>query len=404
MKPGLERSSHAAYAVLGKAVAKLMPDRIPVTFVGDDAVGELCRSIGYRGIRKVLVVSDAGLVGVGIVDRITEQLEAAGVDWALYAGVEPDPTFAQVEAGFRQYEAEGCDAVVALGGGSPMDASKMVAAMATNGGKLAALEGKFKVKQPPAPLFAVPTTAGTGSEVTVAAVVSDTETHEKKFFLDPKLLPEMVALDAGLMTGLPAPMTAATGMDALTHAVEAFIAKTATAKTDGYAEIAVRLVFQHLPTAYRDGGDLDARKAMALAAYYAGLAFTRTSVGYVHAIAHNLGATYGTPHGLANAIALPLVLDFSKEAARPRLARLAEIIGVESGSETEKVQRFIAAVRELMESVGIGEQLEALKEEDIESLATRARAEAYLEYPVPRYMDQEECEALLRRMLVDNAA
>ena len=166
----------------------------------------------------------------------------------------------------------------------------------------------------------------------------------------------------------------------------------------------MRLVFQHLPTAYRDGGDLDARKAMALASYYAGLAFTRTSVGYVHAIAHNLGATYGTPHGLANAIALPLVLDFSKEAARPQLARLAEIIGVESGSETEKVQRFIAAVRELMESVGIGEQLEALKEEDIESLATRARAEAYLEYPVPRYMDQEECEALLRRMLVDNAA
>ena len=404
MKPGLERSSHAAYAVLGKAAAKLLPDRIPVTFVGDDAVAELCRSIGYRGIGKVLVVSDGGLVEVGIVSRITDALDAAGVESVVYAKIEPDPTFAQVEAGFRQYEAESCEAVVAVGGGSPMDASKMIAAMATNGGDLARFEGKFKVKKAPAPLFAIPTTAGTGSEVTVAAVVSDAETHEKKFFLDPKLLPEMVALDAGLMTGLPAPMTAATGMDALTHAVEAFIAGTATAKTDGYAEIAVRLIFQHLPTAYRDGANLDARKAMALASYYAGLAFTRTSVGYVHAIAHNLGATYGTPHGLANAIALPLVLDFSKDEARSQLARLAEIIGVESGSDTEKAQRFIAAVRELMADLDIPEQLDALKEEDVTSLAERARAEAYLDYPVPRYMDQEQAEVLLRRMLITDAA
>ena len=404
MNPRVKRSSHAAFVMIGKGVAKMLPDRIPVTFVGSDAVTELCESIGHRGLRKALVVTDAGLVAIGLVDRVTDALEAAGVAWSVWPEVEPDPTFAQVEGGLDRYEADGCDAVVAFGGGSPMDAGKMIAAMATNGRPLGKLEGKFKVKQPPAPLFAVPTTAGTGSEVTVAAVVSDSETHEKKFFLDPKLLPEMAALDPSLMTGLPGAMTSATGMDALTHAVESFISKTSTRQTEGYAEIAVRLIFQHLPIAYADGGNLAARKGMALASYYAGLAFTRTSVGYVHAIAHNLGASYGTPHGLANAIALPLVLDYSKDEARPQLARLAEIIGHDAGSDTQKAQAFIDAVRDLMGTIGIPEQLDALREEDIPSVAERACAEAYLEYPVPRYMDQEQCEAVLRRMLVPDTA
>ena len=404
MNPKLKRGSHAAFVVIGKGVAKMLPDRIPVTFVGSDAVAELCESIGHRGLRKALVVTDAGLVEIGLVDRVTEALAAAGVEWSVYAEVEPDPTFAQVEGGFDRYEADGCDAVVAFGGGSPMDAGKMIAAMATNGRPLGKLEGKFKLKQPPAPLFAIPTTAGTGSEVTVAAVVSDPDTHEKKFFLDPKLLPEMAALDPSLMTGLPGPMTAATGMDALTHAVESFISKASTTQTEGYAEIAVRLIFEHLPTAYADGGNVAARKGMALASYYAGLAFTRTSVGYVHAISHNLGAAYGTPHGLANAIGLPLVLDYSKDEARPQLARLAEFIGHDAGSDTQKAQAFIDAVRELMGTIGIPERLDALQEEDIPSIAERACAEAYLDYPVPRYMDQHECEALLRQMVVTEPA
>ncbi len=404
MNPKLKRGSHAAFVVIGKGVAKMLPDRIPVTFVGGDAVGELCESIGHRGLRKALVVTDAGLVKIGLVDRVTDALTAAGVEWSVYANVEPDPTFTQVEGGFDRYEADGCDAVVAFGGGSPMDAGKMIAAMATNGRPLGKFEGKFKVKQPPAPLFAIPTTAGTGSEVTVAAVVSDTETHEKKFFLDPKLLPEMAALDPSLMTGLPGPMTAATGMDALTHAVESFISKTSTKQTEGYSEIAVRLIFRHLPTAYAEGENIAARKGMALASYYAGLAFTRTSVGYVHAIAHNLGAAYGTPHGLANAIALPLVLDYSKEDARPQLARLAEIIGHDAGSDTQKAQAFIDAVRDLMTTVGIPSRLDALKEEDIPAIAERACAEAYLDYPVPRYMDTDECEAVLQQMVVTEPA
>ncbi|MDH5239002.1 MAG: iron-containing alcohol dehydrogenase, partial [Acidimicrobiia bacterium] len=354
----LKRSVHAVVVFISRFAAKLLPDRVPITFVGADAVEQLCQSIGHRGVAKVLVVTDATLVQLGIVDRITGALDRAGIDWAVYDDVEPDPTFAVVEDGHTRYRSEGCDGVVAVGGGSPIDAAKMIAALATNPGPLTKLEGKFRVRKSPAPLFAVPTTAGTGSEGTVAAVVSDNDTHAKKFFLDPKLLPAMVALDPTLMTGLPGPITAATGMDALTHAVESYIAKTSTPRTEEYATTAVRLVFRHLPTAYSNGEDLEARSGMALASYYAGLAFTRTSVGYVHAVAHTLGAYYGTPHGLANAIALPRVLEFSRPSAEPQLARLADLIDLGGSSDTDKALRFIGAVRELMAKVEIPSTLD----------------------------------------------
>jgi alcohol dehydrogenase class IV len=280
-----------------------------------------------------------------------------------------------------------------------MDAAKVIAAAATNGGEVGKLEGMFKVRRPPLPLFAIPTTAGTGSEGTVAAVVSDPQSHAKKFFVDPKLLPAMAALDPTLMTGLPPHVTAATGMDALTHAVESFIARTAKPQTESWAKTAVRLIFANLPTAYANGEDLAARKAMALASYYAGLAFTRTSVGYVHAIAHTFGAFYRTPHGLANAIALPRVLEFSLEPSAPRLAQLANLLGLEGADETAKARAFVAAVRELMEKVGIPPTLDVLLAEDIPRIAQQAVAEAHLNYPVPRYMSQAECEGLLREML-----
>ncbi len=383
---------------IGRSVAKLLPDRVPVTFVGADAVGEMCDSIAHGGSRKPLIVTDQLLVEIGIVGRVIEALSAAGVDSEVYSGVEPDPTFEQVNAGYELLRSADCDSVIALGGGSPMDAAKMVAAMGSNGAPLSKLEGRFKVRVPPLPLFAIPTTAGTGSEVTLAAVISDSQTHEKKFFLDPKLLPQMAALDPGLMVGLPPAVTAATGMDALTHAVESFVARTATPQTEAWAKMAVRLVFANLPVAYSDGGNLEARKAMALASYYAGLAFTRTSVGYVHAIAHTFGAYYRTPHGLANAIALPHVLEFSKDEAADRLAALAEIIGEPGATPREGADRFIAAVRELMGKVGIPSRLEALEQRDIAAIAKQACSEAYLNYPVPRFMQIPDCEALLQRM------
>jgi alcohol dehydrogenase len=394
-----KRFLHGFVMALGGILSRLMPDRIPVTFVGVDASRELCESIAHTRARKVLIVTDAVLVELGLIDRVTESLRSAGMGWSIYAGVEPDPTFAHVQAGLSQLQREGCDAVLAVGGGSPMDAAKLIAAMATNRVAIAKLEGLMKVRRTPMPLFAIPTTAGTGSEVTLAAVVSDPETHTKKFFLDPKLLPLMVALDTSLMLDLPPAITAATGMDALTHAVESFLSRTSTETTECYARIGVRLIFDHLGTAFSEGGNTEARKAMALASYYAGLAFTRTSVGYVHAIAHTFGAYYGTPHGLANAIVLPHILEFSKGSAEARLASLAELIGLEGASPGDKAQKFIDAVRELMMKIDLPDSLDALKQTDIPSIARQALGEAHLNYPVPRYMSQHECEALLTRLL-----
>jgi alcohol dehydrogenase class IV len=395
----MKRFLHERVVGLSRFFAKFMPDKIPVTFIGPEASRELCESISHLGHRRVLIVTDAVLVEIGLVARISGALDGVGLAWSIFSGVEPDPTIAQVEAGHAQFVGEGCDVVLAVGGGSSIDAAKLIAAMATNPGPAEKLEGFMKVKQAPAPLFAIPTTAGTGSEVTLAAVISHSQTHTKKFFADPKLLPLMTALDPTLMTGLPAPITAATGMDALTHAVESWLSKMSSPTTEMYAEIAVRLIFEHLPTACSDGRDLEARKAMALASYYAGLAFTRTNVGYVHAIAHTFGAFYRTPHGLANAIALPHVLEFSKGSAERRLARLADVIGCAGASEGEKAERFIAAVRDLMAKIGIPPTLSALRESDIAPIARQALAESHLNYPVPRYMNQAQCEGLLRRMM-----
>jgi len=395
----LKRLVHAVAIALSRLFAGLMPDRVPMTFVGNGSSKELCTAMGQLGFRKVLVVTDATLVEIGVIGEVTRSLDAAGLTWSIYDGVEPDPTSTHVAAGLARLRAGGCDAILAVGGGSPMDAAKVIAAMATNPKPLAKLEGWFKVRRPPLPLFAIPTTSGTGSEATVAAVVSDPVSHTKKFVIDPKLVPMMAALDPALLIGLPPHVTAATGMDALTHAVEAYVARSATPQTDAHATAAIRLIFANLPTAYRDGANVDARTAMALAAYHAGVAFTRTSVGYAHAIAHTFGAYYGTPHGFANAVALPYVLEFSEEAARMRLAALASVIGAEGTTDAHKAAAFIEAIRRLEREIGIPPTLDALERDQIGAIATQALAEAHLNYPVPRYMRQEECEGLLRRMV-----
>ncbi|MCP3983774.1 MAG: iron-containing alcohol dehydrogenase [bacterium] len=386
---------------MGKAVTKFLPDRVPVTFVGRGATGELCEAIAATGTERLGIVTDEGLIAAGIVDRVEAALDRVGVSWSVFSGVQPDPTLTQVEEGLAQLMAKGCDAILAVGGGSPIDTAKVIAAAATNPGPIQKLEGTLKVKQPTLPLYALPTTAGTGSEATLAAVVSDPQTHQKKFILDPKILPSMAALDPTLMIGLPPHITAATGMDALTHAVESVLARTTTAQTEAWARMAIRAIFSSLPRAFAQGDDMVARKSMALASFYAGLAFTRTSVGYVHAIAHSLGAFYGTPHGLGNAIALVPVLEFSLEAAAPRMAMMARWSGIarEGMSEREQAEAFIAGVGELSGSIGIPSTLDRLQADDLPAIAKQVVAEAHMNYPVPRYMVQGDCECLLKGLL-----
>jgi alcohol dehydrogenase class IV len=374
----------------------------PTLFVGPDSALRLCASIGQFGFKRVMIVTDAVLVKLGLVEPLRSALAAQGIDVAVHDGITPDPTYPVLQAGYEAVRAHRSDAILAVGGGSAIDAAKVIGAMAATGKSPARLIGMLKVSKPMLPLFAIPTTAGTGSEVTVAAVVTDPVKHEKAAVIDPKLVPLAAALDAGLMRGMPKPITAATGMDALTHAVEAYLNRWPHAETAQHCTAAVRMVFGNLQRAYDHGDDLQAREAMALASFYAGLAFTKAYVGYVHAFSHKIGGMYGVPHGLANAITLPYVLDFLKDepSARDRLAELALVIGASKEGEPKEAlaQRFIDRVRELNRAVGIPEKMPSLRPADVPEIARAAMIEASRDYPVPKAMALAESEALLQRM------
>lgn len=383
-----------------KIAAAIIPMPKPTLFTGADSSLELCQAIAQLGVKKVLIVSDKVIVNIGLLKNIEHCLSEHGVSYVIYDGILPDPTYDQVEKGLDILKAKQCEAILAVGGGSPIDASKAIAARATNNKSLPKMAGLFKLRQAPLPLFAIPTTAGTGSEVTIVSVVSDPINHQKTPIIDPKLVPMMAALDGKLMLGLPAHVTAATGMDALTHAIESYISVNATAETEAYGLAATRLIMENLETAVSDGSNLEARQNMSMASYYAGLAFTKASVGYVHAIAHNFGALYSTPHGLANSIVLPHVLDFSKDEIIERLAELAVVSGLKTGRETKKqlANKFIAKIREMLKAFDIPEQLSDLKAGDIPHIAKLALEEAHMNYPVPKYMNQKTCETLLAKM------
>jgi alcohol dehydrogenase class IV len=371
----------------------------PMSFVGPGSTAKLCQHISRMGVGKVLIVTDKPLCELGIVTVASDAFTEQDVEIVIYDGVLPDPTLDIAAAGLRVLEQERCDGVLAIGGGSAIDAAKTIAAAATNGGDVKKMVGFFKAKLSPLPLFAIPTTSGTGSEVTFGAVISDSQSHEKYMVGDPKIVPKAVALDPELIAGLPPAITAATGMDALTHAVEAYVSTWANNQSDAYAKMAVKMIFENLPIAYANGADLQAREQMSLAAYYAGLAINGAAVGNIHAIAHQFGARYGTPHGLANALVMPEVLRFSKGAIDERLAELADLISLGKNSDTSdsKADKIISAIAELNEKFGIGNKLEALQEKDIAAIGEKAVKEG-ASYPVPRLMDQGECEAMIRAL------
>jgi len=385
-----------------KSIMGILPSTPgPLTFVGSGSTAKLCTHITGLNVTKILIVTDKPLVDLGIVAKATDVLEQKGVEVIMFDGVKPDPTIDLIEDGLAIQVKNNCDAVLAIGGGSSIDAAKTIAAAATNGGKSKNVIGYYKVKKEPIPLFAIPTTSGTGSEVTFGAVVSDAVTHEKFFIADPKVTPKAIALDPDLITGLPPSITAATGMDALTHAVEAWISTWANPNSDSYAKQSIQMIFKYLPIAYADGSNLEAREQVSIAAYYAGIAINTGAVGYVHAVAHQFGAWYSTPHGWANAVVLPEVLRFSKDKVEGRLAELADMLSLSlpSDSTGTKADKFIEAVVQLNVSFGIGTSLEAIKDSDVSAIATRAVKEGS-GMPVPKMMDQAECESLIRSLMV----
>lgn len=392
---------HHLYMAGLKLAARYLPITKPTMFIGHGAVSQLCHSVGLMGCRRVLVVTDSGMVELGFAAQLQTKLESYGVDSTLFADVVPDPTYTEAQRGHMRYQQQQCDAVVALGGGSPMDCAKVIAALATNKRSVKQLSGLLKVRQPPAPLFVIPTTAGTGSEVTVAAVVSNPLSHQKTPLMDPKLMPLVAALDPDLMMGLPAHITAQTGIDALTHAIEAYLSRNATPETDRHALAAFRLITDNLESAVKVGSNRAVRLNMSLAAYYAGLAFTKASLGYVHAIAHTLGSQYQIPHGLANALALPHVMQFSKSHAAAKMKALAVAGGVASEQSTPEsaAQALIDYIHQLCAAIGLPHYLEEIQEEDIAAMVAQALKEAYWNYPVPKLMSPKDCQSIFRLLM-----
>jgi alcohol dehydrogenase class IV len=395
----LRKIIHALYLRLMKVAVGLAPGAQHRAFVGGGSSRQLCHHIARTGVNKVLVVTDKPLRELGVVDQAITGLIEAGVDIAYYDGVLPDPTFSQVAEGVAQLKSQNCDVVLAIGGGSSIDAAKIIAASATSDQAPTEWVGYGKLKHEALKLYVMPTTSGTGSEATMGAVISDPDTHEKSIISAPSLLPAAVALDPELILGLPPHITAATGMDALTHGIEAYIGVWERGSRLEDARLGVKLVFENLAQACQHGDNPDARAGMAMGAYYAGLAINQVNVGNVHAIAHQLGAKYGIPHGLANALVLPHVLDFCHQEAQQRLAELALVIGVgEAGEDAGQLaHRFIQAVRDLRTEVGIPDHSDLVRREDFDYLCKLAIAEGS-GYPVPRLLDRASVIDILSKV------
>lgn len=370
----------------------VLPYRNPEVLTG---VGEIPRVLKEKGIQSVLLVTDGTLRGLGLTTPLEEALKKEQISVAVYDKTVANPTVANVEEARIQYIENKCKALIGFGGGSPMDCAKAVGARIARPNKsIPKMKGILKVWKRLPLFFAVPTTAGTGSETTLAAVITDGETRHKFPINDFPLIPHYAVLEPEVTRGLPAFITATTGMDALTHAVEAYIGRSTTKETRGYAKEAVKLIFENLEKAYQNGEAMEARKNMLYASFLAGKAFSKSYVGYCHAVAHSLGGKYNTPHGLANAVLLPYVLEAYGQTASRKLKELAVAGGLvsEECSCEEAAYRFIQKVKDMNASMGIPTKLSGIVKEDISELAVYAAKEGNPLYPVPKLMTAKELE------------
>ena len=359
------------------------------------SVRELPEIIMRHKCTHVLIITDGGIMKLGLTRRLEKALKEAGIPYTIYDKTVANPTTVNVREALELYHKEGCDAIIGFGGGSSMDCAKAVGACAVKPNQsLAQMKGILKVHKKLPLLMAVPTTAGTGSETTLAAVITDADTRYKYAINDFPLIPRYAVLDPKVTLSLPPFITATTGMDALTHAVEAYIGNSTTIDTRRDALKAVKLIFENIDIAYEHGDNIQARRNMLHASFYAGCAFTKSYVGYVHAVAHTLGGQYNVPHGLANAVLLPFVLESYGDTIHSKLARLALTAGVADSSTPEKeaAHAFIQAVKDMKKRFNIGDTIPEIKEEDIPKLAHYADKEGNPLYPVPVLMDAHELE------------
>lgn len=348
----------------------------PVNVIGENALDDALATLKSYGFKKGLIVTDTFLAKSGMAQNVVDLLAKDSIEAVIYDGTHPNPTTKNVADGLKILKENNCDFVISLGGGSPHDCAKGIALCATNGDDISEFEGLDKTKHPQLPMVAINTTAGTASEMTRFCIITDEERHVKMAIVDKNSTPILSVNDPHLMQGMPKGLTAATGMDALTHAIEAYISTAATPITDACALQAITLIIDNLQTAVEYGDNMQARDNMAYAQFLAGMAFNNASLGYVHAMAHQLGGMYDLPHGVCNAVLLPHVLDFNKQNAAARLKDVAKAmyIDIEGLSDMDAANAAIAKIRELSESINIPANLTALnaKAEDIPLLAKNA--------------------------------
>lgn len=351
-----------------------------ISLMGANCLEDAGNQVSELGFKKALIVTDKVLGQIGIVKKVTDVLESKNIDFAIYDETKPNPTVKNVNDGLKVLKENKCDFVISLGGGSAHDCAKGIALLATNGGEIKDYEGVDKSEKPQLPMVGINTTAGTGSEMTLFAIITDEERHIKMALVDKHLTPIIAVNDPMLMLAMPRSLTAATGMDALTHAVEAYVSTIATPITDACAEKAIELISQYLVKAVENGEDVEARDMMAYAEYLAGMAFNNASLGYVHAMAHQLGGFYNLPHGVCNAILLPHVQEYNKAVSSKRLAKIAKIMGgnIEGLTDEQGANLCIDIIKSLSQTVGIPEGLNILgvKESDFETLSNNALKDA----------------------------
>ncbi|MBQ7327877.1 MAG: iron-containing alcohol dehydrogenase [Clostridia bacterium] len=375
-----------------RVMLPLLPYRQPKILKTDDDVVAVLQE---KGIETVLLVTDKGIRGLGLTKELEDKIVASGVKLCVYDGTVPNPTTQNVAEALTIYNDNNCAGLIAFGGGSVMDCAKAVGAKVARPKKsLKKMKGVLKVRKKIPTLIAVPTTAGTGSETTLAAVITDSETRHKYAINDFPLIPSYALLKPELTVGLPKHITSTTGMDALTHAVEAYIGRSTTKQTRACALSATKAIMDNLVDVYNDGKQLEKREILLKAAYDAGLAFTRSYVGYVHAIAHSLGGKYNVAHGLANAIILPYVLKEYGKKIYKKLWKMGLYVGLfdKNTSKEEGAKLFIEKIEEMNAQMNIPKKIAEIKVEDISELAYTAAKEGNPLYPVPKLLDADQLE------------
>lgn len=389
-----------AKAVFCRVFQAVFRMALPVLPYREPEIIRSCSDIGNvlskENVRSVLVVTDKGILNNGLVKPMEDALQLCDVPYIIYDETQPNPTVKNVEDALKIYHTNHCNGIIAIGGGSAIDCAKAVGArVAYPKRTVNQLGGKLKVWRKLPLLIAIPTTAGTGSETTLAAMITDTDTHHKYAIMSFPLIPRYAVLDASLTYSLPPHLTSTTGMDALTHAVEAYIGRSTTKETRMLAIEAAKLVFENVEKAYTDGSDHNARENMLHAAYKAGIAFSKSYVGYIHALAHSLGGKYGTPHGLANAVLMPYVLQSYGKSVYKKLHQLGIAAGVATKEDTsaDGAIKFIDAVKKLNADMNIPDKLPGIQKEDTDALAKHAEKEANPLYPVPVLMTKKQLES-----------